>query len=109
MAKQSDNKKSKAICSFCGRSSSQTDTFIEGPNKPDLVISDLIMEGKDGFDVITTANKHSIPIMILTSERRNQERIIESGAVYMHKSVLGTDEFTEIFKKVLFDILAADH
>jgi len=32
MAKQSDSKKSKAICSFCGRSSSQVDTFIEGPS-----------------------------------------------------------------------------
>ena len=31
MAKQS-NSKSKAICSFCGRSGSQTDAFIEGPN-----------------------------------------------------------------------------
>jgi CheY-like chemotaxis protein len=84
-------------------------TFIEGPNKPDLVISDLIMEGKNGFDVIDAANKHSIPIMILTSERRNKERIVESGAVYMHKSVLGTDEFTGIFKRVLFDILTSDH
>ncbi|MFZ0035357.1 MAG: ATP-dependent Clp protease ATP-binding subunit ClpX [Sedimentisphaerales bacterium] len=32
MAKQSNSKKSKAICNFCGRSSNQTDTFIEGPN-----------------------------------------------------------------------------
>ena len=32
MAKQPNSKKSKAICSFCGRSGSQTDTFIEGPN-----------------------------------------------------------------------------
>jgi ATP-dependent Clp protease ATP-binding subunit ClpX len=32
VAKQPNSKKSKAICSFCGRSSSQTDTFIEGPN-----------------------------------------------------------------------------
>jgi ATP-dependent Clp protease ATP-binding subunit ClpX len=32
MAKQSNSKKSKAICSFCGRSSSQTDAFIEGPS-----------------------------------------------------------------------------
>jgi ATP-dependent Clp protease ATP-binding subunit ClpX len=32
MAKQSDNKKSKAICSFCGRAGNQADTFIEGPN-----------------------------------------------------------------------------
>ena len=33
MSKQSDNYKTKAICSFCGRSGSHTDTFIEGPNK----------------------------------------------------------------------------
>lgn len=32
MAKEPNNKKSRAICSFCGRSSSQTDAFIEGPN-----------------------------------------------------------------------------
>jgi len=32
MARQSNTKK-KAICSFCGRSSSQADTLIEGPNK----------------------------------------------------------------------------
>ena len=33
MAKQSNTKKPKAICSFCGRSASQADTLIEGPNK----------------------------------------------------------------------------
>jgi len=32
MAKQSNGRKRKAICSFCGRSSSQADTFIEGPS-----------------------------------------------------------------------------
>ncbi len=32
MAKQSNNRKSKAICSFCGRSGSQADTLIEGPD-----------------------------------------------------------------------------
>lgn len=32
MAKQPNSKKSKAICSFCGRSGSLTDAFIEGPN-----------------------------------------------------------------------------
>ncbi len=31
MAKQSGNRKSRAICSFCGRAGSQTDTLIEGP------------------------------------------------------------------------------
>jgi len=33
MAKQSNNRRTKAICSFCGRSSTQADTFIEGPAK----------------------------------------------------------------------------
>jgi ATP-dependent Clp protease ATP-binding subunit ClpX len=33
MAKKSNNKKPKAICSFCGRSGSQADTLIEGPDK----------------------------------------------------------------------------
>ena len=32
MTKQLNNKKARAICSFCGRSSTQTDAFIEGPN-----------------------------------------------------------------------------
>jgi len=33
MAKQTNNRKSKALCSFCGRPGSQADTLIEGPNK----------------------------------------------------------------------------
>ncbi len=33
MAKQSNMKGPKAICSFCGRSASQADTLIEGPNR----------------------------------------------------------------------------
>ncbi len=32
MAKRSNNKKNKAICSFCGRSGSRVEPFIEGPN-----------------------------------------------------------------------------
>jgi len=33
MTKQTNNRKPKAICSFCGRSGSQSDTLIEGPNR----------------------------------------------------------------------------
>ncbi len=32
MAKQSSSKRSRVICSFCGRSSGKADAFIEGPN-----------------------------------------------------------------------------
>ena len=33
MAKQSNTRRPKSICSFCGRSGNQADTLIEGPNK----------------------------------------------------------------------------
>ncbi|MHC4240725.1 MAG: ClpX C4-type zinc finger protein, partial [Planctomycetota bacterium] len=33
MTKQSNNKRNRVICSFCGRSSNQADTFIEGPSR----------------------------------------------------------------------------
>ncbi len=33
MAKQTNNRKPKTLCSFCGRPGSQADTLIEGPNK----------------------------------------------------------------------------
>jgi ATP-dependent Clp protease ATP-binding subunit ClpX len=33
MAKKSNNRSTKAICSFCGRSGSQAETLIEGPDK----------------------------------------------------------------------------
>ena len=41
MARQSNNKRSKAVCSFCGQSGNRTDTLIEGPDNvyicPDCV------------------------------------------------------------------------
>lgn len=33
MTKQTNNRRPRAICSFCGRSGSQADTLIEGPNR----------------------------------------------------------------------------
>jgi len=33
MAKQSNNRKPRGICSFCGRTGNQADTLIEGPNR----------------------------------------------------------------------------
>ena len=52
MAKQNDTNKIRAVCSFCGRASTQQDTFIEGPNKvyicPDCVglCGDIIRQNK---------------------------------------------------------------
>jgi ATP-dependent Clp protease ATP-binding subunit ClpX len=52
MAKQNDTHKTRAVCSFCGRASTQQDTFIEGPNKvficPDCVglCGDIIRQNR---------------------------------------------------------------
>jgi len=52
MTKNADSKKAKIICSFCGRSSSQADTFIEGPDNvcicPDCIelCHDIIMQNR---------------------------------------------------------------
>jgi len=62
MTKKSNTQKPKVICSFCGRSSSQTDTFIEGPNNificPECVglCHDIIQQnskrlGKSAFSI----------------------------------------------------------
>lgn len=55
MAKNINDKKSKVICSFCGRSSGAADTFIEGPDGvyicPECVTlcNDLIIQNKKRF------------------------------------------------------------
>ena len=55
MARQSGNKRSRAICSFCGRSPSHADTFIEGPSKvficPECVdlCYDLVQQNRKQF------------------------------------------------------------
>jgi ATP-dependent Clp protease ATP-binding subunit ClpX len=52
MAKNSDNKNKKAICSFCGRSSLPAEPFIEGPSNvficPDCVelCHDIVIQSK---------------------------------------------------------------
>ena len=84
-------------------------SVILGQQKPDLVISDLLMDGKDGYDVIKAANENNIPVIIMTSERRNKEMIVEMGARYMHKSVLGSDDFTDIFQRTILDALSVDY
>jgi ATP-dependent Clp protease ATP-binding subunit ClpX len=62
MAKQSRTKKPKAICSFCGRTASQTNTLIEGPNDVficpecvelchNIIRQDRKRLGKDGINL----------------------------------------------------------
>jgi ATP-dependent Clp protease ATP-binding subunit ClpX len=52
MTKQSDNHRTRAVCSFCGRANDSREAFIEGPNKvyicPDCVglCSDIIRQNR---------------------------------------------------------------
>jgi ATP-dependent Clp protease ATP-binding subunit ClpX len=56
MAKQSDNHRTRAVCSFCGRANDSQEAFIEGPNKvyicPDCVglCGDIIRQNRKQAD-----------------------------------------------------------
>jgi ATP-dependent Clp protease ATP-binding subunit ClpX len=67
MAKQSDSQKTRAVCSFCGRASTQQDTFIEGPNKvficPDCVglCSDIIRQNRKQASRAAVVDRKTLP------------------------------------------------
>jgi ATP-dependent Clp protease ATP-binding subunit ClpX len=83
MAKGSNTTKSKAVCSFCGRASTQSDTFIEGPNKvyicPDCV---------DLCHNIITQNRKRISRPKMTREEMPRPRQIKD---YLDQYVIGQD------------------
>ncbi|HUT29160.1 MAG TPA: ATP-dependent Clp protease ATP-binding subunit ClpX [Sedimentisphaerales bacterium] len=63
MAKRSNNNRTRVICSFCGRSSTQTDTFIEGPSRvficPECVdlCHDIVQQGRKRISRSTISMK----------------------------------------------------
>ncbi len=83
MAKNSNTTKSKAICSFCGRASTQSDTFIEGPNKvyicPDCV---------DLCHNIITQNRKRLSGPKMTRDQMPKPRQIKE---YLDQYVIGQD------------------
>ncbi len=83
MAKGSNTAKSKAICSFCGRASTQSDTFIEGPNKvyicPDCV---------DLCHNIITQNRKRLSRPKMTRDEMPRPRQIKE---YLDQYVIGQD------------------
>jgi ATP-dependent Clp protease ATP-binding subunit ClpX len=83
MAKNSNTTKSKAICSFCGRASTQSDTFIEGPNKvyicPDCV---------DLCHNIITQNHKRLSSPKMTRDKMSKPRQIKE---YLDQYVIGQD------------------
>lgn len=83
MTKQSGNSKKKTICSFCGRSGGQMDTFIEGPNNvficPDCV--DLC------HNIVVQAGKQASGLTIDLDEMPAPREIKE----YLDEYVIGQD------------------
>ena len=83
MTKQSNTRKTKAICSFCGRASTQSDTFIEGPNKvyicPDCV---------DLCHNIITQNRRKLSSPKMTRDKMSKPRQIKE---YLDEYVIGQD------------------
>ncbi len=83
MAKRSNDKKPKAICSFCGRSGGQADTLIEGPDKvficPECV--DLC------HNIIRQNRKHPSSTSISLKEMPKPKEIKE----YLDQYVIGQE------------------
>jgi ATP-dependent Clp protease ATP-binding subunit ClpX len=105
MAKQNDTHKTRAVCSFCGRASTQQDTFIEGPNKvficPDCVglCSDIIRQNRKQVSRTAVIDKKTLPAPRKIKEYLDQYVIGQehakkrlSVAVHNHyKRLLHTD------------------
>jgi ATP-dependent Clp protease ATP-binding subunit ClpX len=83
MAKQSDNHRTRAVCSFCGRANDSQEAFIEGPNKvyicPDCV-------GLCG-DIVRQNRKHTDRAAIGTKKLPNPREIKE----YLDQYVIGQE------------------
>jgi len=83
MSKQSNTIKSKAICSFCGRASTQSDTFIEGPNKV-FICPDCV----DLCHNIITQNRKRVTSPMITRDEMPKPRQIKE---YLDQYVIGQD------------------
>jgi ATP-dependent Clp protease ATP-binding subunit ClpX len=83
MAKQSNTTKSKASCSFCGRASTQSDTFIEGPNKV-FICPDCV----DLCHNIITQNRRRMAAPKMTRDQMPTPRQIKE---YLDQYVIGQD------------------
>ncbi len=79
-------------------------------NLPDLIISDIQMEGLDGFEFLKTVRtrgytKHT-PIIMLSSQAESKERVkcYKLGAQDYLTKPFNPEELEEVVKKNLFPI-----
>ena len=71
--------------------------------KPDLIFTDILMEGTSGMDVIAAARAQDPPIFIIavTSLQREMRDILEAGANYLHKNWITRDNIGEIMEDLV--------
>lgn len=68
--------------------------YLQGEINPDLILLDIMMEGKSGYDVIrelkSNTNTHNIPVIFITamSDPEDEKKGLELGAVdYITKPI----------------------
>jgi len=78
-------------------------TSSEPRNRPDLVLTDIMMEGTSGMEVIKAARNAQPPVNIIavTSLQREMKDILESGANYLHKNWITKDNIGDIMKDLI--------
>jgi len=72
-------------------------------NLPDLIFTDIVMEGTTGMDVIKAARELDPPLLVIavTSLQREMRDILAAGANYLHKNWITKDNIGEILKDLV--------
>ncbi len=71
--------------------------------RPDLIFTDIVMEGTGGMEVIRAARGQNPPILTIavTSLQREMKEILDAGANYLHKNWITRDNIGEIMRDLV--------
>ncbi|MBN1573632.1 MAG: response regulator [Deltaproteobacteria bacterium] len=70
---------------------------------PDLIFTDILMEGTGGMEVIKAARERDKPIntIAVTTLQREMRDILKAGANYLHKDWITNDDIEDIVKDLV--------
>jgi CheY-like chemotaxis protein len=71
--------------------------------RPDLIFTDIVMEGTSGMEVIQAARNQTPPILTIavTSLQREMKEILDAGANYLHKNWITRDNIGDIMSDLV--------
>jgi CheY-like chemotaxis protein len=71
--------------------------------RPDLIFTDIVMEGTSGMEVIKAARNQTPPILTIavTSLQREMKEILDAGANYLHKNWITRDNIGDIMSDLV--------